>query len=76
MNKPCILGLSLALAGCAEAPDLLPAEILAPAANAGAQIRHVHGATAVPGFTARPMKGPEDWRKLNDRQSPAKSEDS
>ena len=67
MKIPCILGVSLALAGCSAAPDLLPAETLAPAADAGAQVRHVHGATGVPGFTARPVKGPEDWRKLNDR---------
>ena len=76
MKIPCILGISLALAGCAEAPDLLPAEKLAPAADASAQIRHVHGAIGVPGYTARPVKGPENWRQLNDRQSPAKREDS
>lgn len=76
MKRPYIVGIPLALAACAQAPDLVPADTVAPAANAQAQIRHVHGPAVLAGYTSRPVKGPEDWRELNDRQSPASREGS
>lgn len=76
MKSPLLLGLPFALAACAEAPDLVSEETLAPAANTHAQIRNVQGPSVLVGYTARPVKGPEDWRKLNDQQSPAKQEGS
>ncbi len=76
MKSPLLLGISIALAACAEAPDLVPQKTLAPAAEPQAHIRHVQGPSILAGYTARPIKGPEDWRKLNDQQSPANQEDS
>lgn len=74
MKSLLILGAPLALAACAEAPDLVTPEILAPAANSQSQIRHVHGPALLNSYTVRPVKGPEDWRKLNNQQSPAKED--
>ena len=75
--KPLILfGLPMVLVACAEAPELASQDTLAPAADAQKQIRHVHGHNILSGYTARPVKGPADWRKLNDRQSPASQEGS
>ena len=74
MKSPLLLGITLALAACAKAPDPVPEETLAPAVNAQSRIRHVHGHNVVSGYTARAVKGPEDWRTLNDRQSPAAQE--
>lgn len=76
MKIPYILGIPVALAACSAAPELVPSETLAPAANERAQIRHIHGPALLSGFTSRAVKGPEDWRNLNDKQSPAKREDS
>ncbi len=76
MKSLLLLGMPIALAACAKAPDLVLEETLAPAANAQSQIRHVHGPSVLTGYTSRPVKGPEDWRKLNDEQSPAKQEES
>ena len=76
MKSPLLLGIPIALAACTEAPDLVPQKTLAPAADPQAQIRHTQGPAALAGYTARPVKGPEDWRKLNDQQSPARQEDS
>ncbi len=74
MKSLLILGAPLALAACAEAPDLVTPEILAPAANSQSQIRQVHGPALLNSYTARPVRGPEDWRKLNNQQSPAKED--
>ncbi|WP_306115011.1 MULTISPECIES: hypothetical protein [unclassified Roseovarius] len=74
MKTMFILGAPLALAACAKAPELVSADVLAPASSESAQIRHVHGPALLGDFNARPVKGPEDWRKLNDQQSPAKEE--
>ena len=76
MKFPLLLGIPIALTACAKAPDLVSQETLAPAANSQSQIRHVHGPAPLAGYTARPVKGPEDWRKLNDQQSPLNQEDS
>lgn len=76
MKHLVLLGIPIALAACAKAPDLPSAEEFAPAANPHSQIRHVHGQNVLSDYTARPVKGPEDWRNLNDQQSPAKQEDS
>lgn len=76
MKFPFLLGISIALAACAKAPDLVPEDTLAPAANAQSHIRHVHGQDVLSGYTARPVKGPENWRRLNDQQSPAAQEGS
>lgn len=76
MKFPFLLGIPIALAACAKAPDLVPEDTLAPAADAQSQVRHVHGHDVLSGYTARPVKGPEDWRRLNDQQSPAAQEDS
>lgn len=76
MKTLLLLGISIALAACAKAPDLVPEDTIAPAANVQSQIRHVHGPSVLTGYTSRPVKGPEDWRKLNERQSPAKQEGS
>ena len=76
MKTSLLLGISIALAACAEAPDLVSQETLAPAANSQSQIRHVHGPASLAGYTVRPVKGPEDWRNLNDQQSPAHQEDN
>lgn len=76
MKFPLLLGIPVALTACAEAPDLVAKETLAPAADPQAQIRHAQGPAILTGYTARPVKGPEDWRKLNDQQSPARQEDS
>lgn len=76
MKSPLLLGIPIALAACAKAPDLVPEDILAPAADTHSQIRHVHGQAVLSGYTTRPVKGPEDWRKLNNQQSPALQEDS
>lgn len=70
-----LLGVFVALAACTEPPELVPAETLAPAASAQTQIRHVHGPAVFSGYTSRPVKGPADWRRLNDQQSPATQED-
>ena len=75
MKLPHLLGVPIALAACTEPPELVPAETLAPAANVQTQIRHVHGPAVLSGYTTRPVKGPADWRKLNDQQSPAAQED-
>jgi len=69
-----LLGISIALAACAKATDLVSEETIAPAANAESQIRHVHGPSVLTGYTPRPVKGPKDWRTLNEQQSPAKQE--
>lgn len=76
MKSPLLLGIPIALAACAKTPDLVPEDTLAPAADAQTHIRHVQGLDVLSGYTARPVKGPEDWRKLNDQQSPAAQEDS
>lgn len=76
MKYPLFLGISVALAACAEAPNLVSQETLAPAADPYAQIRHMHGPAVLAGYTARPVKGPDDWRKLNDQQSPASRENN
>lgn len=76
MKSLLLLGMPIALAACAKAPDLVPEDILAPAADTQLQIRHMHGPSVLADYTSRPVKGPEDWRKLNDQQSPAKQEDS
>ena len=76
MKTLLLLGMPIALAACTKAPDLASQDTLAPAANAYSQIRHVHGPAVLTGYTSRPVKGPEDWRKLNDQQSPAKQEGS
>ena len=68
MKPLLILGAPLALAACVQAP------VLAPATTKSAQIRHVHGPALLGEFNSRPVKGPEDWRKLNDQQSPTKEE--
>lgn len=70
------LGVALALAGCASPPEPIAENTIAPAANPQSQIRHTHGQNLFSGYTARPVKGPEDWRKLNDQQSPARQEES
>lgn len=67
-----ILGAPLALAACAKAPELVSADVLAPASNESAQIRHIHGPALLGEFNTRSVAGPDDWRKLNDQQSPAK----
>lgn len=69
-----LLGMPIALAACTAPPELASAETFAPAAKSQSQIRHVHGPAVLAGYTARPVKGPEDWRKLNERQSPANQE--
>ena len=74
MKTIVILGAPLALVACAKAPELVSADLLAPATHERAQIRHVHGPALLGEFNARPVKGPEDWRKLNEQQSPAKEE--
>lgn len=74
MKSLLIWGAPLALAACAETPDLMPSKVLAPAANSHLQIRHIHGPALLTGYTARPVKGPDDWRKLNNQQSPAKED--
>lgn len=76
MKSLLLSGMTLTLAACTEAPGLVPQETLAPAANAQAQIRHAHVPAVLVGYTARPVKGPDDWRKLNDQQSPVKPEGS
>lgn len=65
-----LLGIPIALAACAKAPDLMPTAALAPAANVQSQMKHVYGQSVLSDYTARPVKGPDDWRKLNDQQSP------
>ncbi|MEO3415024.1 hypothetical protein AAFO92_10235 [Roseovarius sp. CAU 1744] len=76
MKLPFILGIPIALTACTAAPELVPEETLAPAANTQDQIRHVHGPAVLSGYTSRAVKGPEDWRKLNEQQSPAKQGES
>ncbi len=76
MKTALLLGLPIALAACVKAPDLAPEAALAPAADAQSQIRHVHAPADLSGYTARPVKGPDDWRKLNDEQSPETQGDS
>lgn len=76
MKSLLILGMPIALAACTSAPDLVSQETLAPAADAQSQIRHFHGPTVLAGYTSRPVKGPEDWRKLNEQQSPEAQEGS
>ena len=75
MKSLLLLGIPIALAACAKAPGLVSERTLAPAADAQTQIRHVYGQNVLTGYTPRDVKGPEDWRKLNDRQSPATQED-
>ncbi len=72
MKPLLILGAPLALAACVQAPELVSADVLAPASSESAQIRHVHGPALLGEFASRPVKGPEDWRKLNNQQSPTK----
>lgn len=66
-----LLSIPIALSACAEVPDLVSSETLAPAADTQAQIRPVHGLALLNDFQARPVGDPEDWRRLNDDQSPA-----
>jgi len=70
-----LLGISLALSACAKAPEAGPEHSLAPAADPAAGIRHIHAPDLLAGYTARPVGEPQDWRTLNDRQSPAARED-
>ena len=72
MKPLLILGAPLALAACVQAPELVSADVLAPATSKSAQIRHLHGPALLGEFNSRPVKGPEDWRKLNNQQSPTK----
>ena len=76
MKTSLFLGIPIALAACAKVPDPVPEETLAPAADTQSQIRHVHDQAILSGYTSRPVKGPEDWRKQNNQQSPALQEDS
>lgn len=71
MKSLLILGAALALTACAPAPELISAETIAPATNSSVQIRHTHDPALLSGYTSRPVTGPENWRKLNDQQSPA-----
>ena len=74
MKTIIILGVSTALSACASAPDLPTQGMLAPAAQTGAETRAATFPDVLAGYTSRPVKGPEDWRALNRRQSPAAGE--
>lgn len=74
MKPLLILGAPLALAACAQAPDLITADAIAPATNSNEQIRHIHGPALLNEYNPRPVTGPDNWRKLNDKQSPAAGE--
>lgn len=76
MKLPFVLGLPIALAACTQAPALVPSEALAPSANPQIQLRNAPVADVLAGYSPRPVKGPEDWRKLNQQQSPAKAEEN
>lgn len=74
MKTLLLLGVSTALAACATAPDLPTQDSLAPAAQPDVGIRLNTPSDPLAGYTARAVKGPEDWRALNRRQSPAGEE--
>ncbi len=69
-----LLGIPIALSACAEAPDLPTQDMLAAAAQSDVQTRDASVPDVLSGYTSRPVKGPEDWRALNRRQSPAEGE--
>lgn len=69
-----LLGISTALSACARAPDLPTQDMLAPQARADVETRAATFRDVLAGYTSRPVKGPEDWRALNRRQSPAEEE--
>ena len=71
MKSLLFLGASLFLMACAEAPKLVSSDVLAPATHDSTQIRHIHGLALLADYTARPVSDPDDWRRLNDAQSPA-----
>jgi hypothetical protein len=65
-----ILGMSIALSACAQAPELPGQAALAPAARSDLGIRNAPVPDLTAGYTARAVTGPGDWRALNDRQAP------
>lgn len=70
------LGLVISLAACTDPSEPLPGEALAPAVNPHVGIRNANPTAVLAKYTVRPVKGPEDWRRLNDRQSPANQEEN
>lgn len=70
MKFPIFWGIPLALAACAQAGELPASRALAPASEPTTQIRPQPTVALLSGYTARPVKGPADWRALNDRQAP------
>lgn len=71
MKTLLLLGMSTALLACVNAPDLPAQDVLAPAARNDVGIRPASFPDPLAGYTPRPVKGPEDWRRLNQQQSPA-----
>lgn len=61
------------IAGCSTPSIDNSAEtlLLAPAVDADREILSVETPNLLSGYTRRPVSGPDDWRRLNDLQSPA-----
>ncbi|WP_297777335.1 hypothetical protein [uncultured Roseovarius sp.] len=76
MRTTLLLGICTALSACANAPDLPTRDTLAPAARTDAETPPTTFPDVLVGYTSRPVKGPDDWRTLNRRQSPAEGEGS